>query len=68
MVTCSQTGLRVILNDVAGFNAMPVPGWIDPVAPIWVGPGVSDSQVIAKGDSATVLDVSGSNTVIFIGF
>ena len=63
----SQTGLRVILNDVTDFDAVPVPGWIDPVAPIWLGPGVYDSLVIAKGDSATVLDVSGSNTVIFIG-
>ena len=63
----SQTGLRVILNDVTDFDAVPVPGLIDPVAPIWLGPGVYDSLVIAKGDSATVLDVSGSNTVIFIG-
>jgi hypothetical protein len=63
----SQTGLRVIINDVSDFDAVPVPGWIDPTAPIWLGPGVYDSVVVAKGDPATVLDVSGSNTVIFIG-
>jgi hypothetical protein len=63
----SQTGLRVILNDVSDFNAIAVPYWIDPTAPIWLGPGVYDSLVIAKGDPATVLDVSGSNTVVFIG-
>jgi len=63
----SQTGLKVILNDVSDFSAIPVPGWIDPTAPIWLGPGVYDSLVLAKGDSSTVLDVSGNNTVVFIG-
>ncbi len=63
----SQTGLRVILNDVSDFDAVPIPGWIDPTAPIWLGPGVYDSLVVAKGESTTVLDVSGSNTLIFIG-
>ena len=63
----SQTDAKLILNDVNDFNAMPVPGWIDPTAPIWIGPGVSESLIIGKGDPATVLDVSGSNTVIFIG-
>ena len=63
----AQTGVRVILNDVSGFEAVPVPGWIDPTAPIWLGPGVSDSLVVAMGDTSTVLDMSGSNTVVFIG-
>ena len=63
----TQTGVKVILNDVLEFEAVPVSGWIDPVAPIWLGPGVFDSYVIGKGDPSTVLDVSGSNTVIFIG-
>jgi hypothetical protein len=63
----AQTGLRVILNDVSGFDAVPVPGWIDPVAAIWLGPGVYDSLVVTMGDPSTVLDASGSNTVIFLG-
>jgi len=63
----TQAGVKVILNDVLEFVAVPVPGWIDPVAPIWLGPGVYDSLVVAMGDPSTVLDVSGSNTVIFIG-
>ena len=63
----SQKDAKLILNDVSDFSAVPVPGWIDPTAPIWIGPGVTESLIIAKGDPATVLDVSGSNTVIFIG-
>jgi hypothetical protein len=62
-----QTGVKIILNDVSEFNALPVPGWIDPVAPIWLGPGVSESYVIAMGDPSTVLDMSGNNDIIFIG-
>jgi hypothetical protein len=63
----TQTGVRVILNDVSNFNAVAVPGLIDPVAPIWIGPGVYDSLIVAMGDPSTVLDVSGGNTVIFLG-
>ncbi len=63
----TQTGVRVLLNDVSGFEAVPVPGWIDPTAPIWLGPGVYDSLVVALGDPSSVLDVSGANTVIFLG-
>ncbi len=63
----TQTGLKVILNDVSDFDAIPVPGWLDPTAPIWLGPGVYDSLVLTKGDPSTVLDVSGNNEVVFIG-
>ncbi|MFW9910603.1 MAG: hypothetical protein ACFFEF_18770, partial [Candidatus Thorarchaeota archaeon] len=63
----TQTGVKIVLNDVTDFIAVPVPGWIDPTAPIWLGPGVYDSLVVAKGDPSSVLDVSGSNTIIFLG-
>lgn len=63
----TQTGVKVVLNDVADFSAVPIPGWIDPTAPIWLGSGVYDSLVVAKGDPSSVLDVSGSNTIIFLG-
>jgi len=63
----TQTGVKIFLNDVSEFNAVAVPGWIEPTAPIWLGPGIYDSYVVAKGDTATVLDVSGDNNIIFIG-
>ncbi len=61
-----MSGARILFNDVSDFTAIPYPGLIDPTAPIWIGPGVSESLIVAF-DSSSVLDVSGSNTVVIVG-